>query len=195
MNEKCCNKEGACDIKCPCTGLNISGIARCKIALLEKGVAPLVDLAARFWLAWAFWKSGMIKFNSPETNVMLFEYEYALPSFMPVELSATLATYGELLAAVLLAVGLMGRFGAFLVLGMTAFIQFYAYSGFAAHIADMGYWSALFNSFVNPTTESQIHYMWMLLALFIMVRGPGKISLDSFCRKKFVGGQHLRQSA
>lgn len=180
-------KADNCDFCCPITGINFSKIARCKIYVLETYGAPLTDLLMRLWLAWAFWKSGVLKFQSFDTTLTLFEYEFTMPPFLSPTVGAYAATGVELIAPILLFFGFGARIGAFLLLATTAMIQFYSYPGFAEQLESMNYWSALSNSFVNPGTESQIHYMWMLLAAAIMVRGPGKWSVDAYLRKRFLG--------
>ena len=47
---------------------NIAG----KVSLLE----PVALLAARFYVAWAFFASGLTKLRDWESTLMLFEYEY-----------------------------------------------------------------------------------------------------------------------
>ena len=50
-------------------------------------LSPVSILALRLWVAWVFFKSGMLKFNSWDSTLYLFEYEYAVP-LIPFELAA-----------------------------------------------------------------------------------------------------------
>jgi putative oxidoreductase len=86
--------------------------------------------------------------------VALFQDEYRLPLLSP-ELGAALAALGEHLLPVLLLLGLGTRFAALGLLIMTAVIQFWVYPD------------------AYPT-----HGVWAAVLLYLMARGPGRISLD-----------------
>lgn len=134
---------------------------------ISKGLnffTPLGDLAIRLWVANVFWKSGLTKFESFETTLQLFRYEYSVPLLSP-ELAAYLSTFSELAFSALLAVGLAGRLGAaalFLV-NIVAVISY-------PELTDAG---------------REQHYLWGLLLLAPLLHGPGKLSLDYFIGKKF----------
>ena len=78
-----------------------------KISLLE----PVALFAARFYVAWAFFASGLTKLRDWESTLMLFEYEYQVP-LLPFELAAYLGTAAEIVLPILLVAGLMSRFSA-----------------------------------------------------------------------------------
>ena len=65
----------------------------------------------RFYVGYQFWKAGLIKLNSWDSTLFLFEYEYRTPLLSPY-LAALLGTVGELLFPLMLFVGLAGRLGA-----------------------------------------------------------------------------------
>jgi putative oxidoreductase len=65
-------------------------------------------LGARLYVAWVFFKSGLTKLNNWESTLELFEYEYVVPVLDSVS-AAYLATVGELVLPVLLALGLFSR--------------------------------------------------------------------------------------
>lgn len=118
---------------------------------------PLLLLASRFFPAAIFWQSGQTKvdgFDINETAVFLFQEEYALPLIDPI-LAARLAAAAEHLFPILLVLGLASRFSAAALLGMTAVIQIFVYPD------------------AWPT-----HGTWAALLLIIVVKGPGKLSLD-----------------
>lgn len=136
----------------------------------------LVLFLARFSLAAAFWLSGQTKiegfalnpftgtyeFGWPsikESTFFLFEYEYDLP-IIPPELATYLATFTEHLLPILLLSGLLTRLGALGILGMTLVIQIFVY----------------------PSAYA-LHASWAALALLLMSRGGGKLSLDSLFSK------------
>lgn len=118
----------------------------------------LIALAARVFPAAVFWLSGRTKvdgFSLKPSTLFLFENEYDLP-IIPPEIAARLATMAEHLFPVLLILGLMTRFSALALLGMTAVIQTFVYpSAWATH----GLWAACF--------------------LMLVGRGPGAWSLDA----------------
>ncbi len=132
--------------------------------LLAAGIAELdripqagLQLCARLAIAPVFWLSGRTKVDGwslKETTFDLFRYEYALP-VIPPELAASMATVMEHALPVLLVIGLMTRFAALGLLGMTLVIQVFVYP-----------------------EASVVHAMWSALLLFIVARGPGAWSLD-----------------
>lgn len=120
-------------------------------------IAPIFDLAARLYLAKIFWSSGVLRFNdwkngSFDNQIFLFELEHPVPGLAP-ETAAYMTTAAELILPVLLAFGLFGRVGAAGLLVMTAVIEF-TYGHFDSHI------------------------LWAFLAAMILIKGPGKISVD-----------------
>ena len=120
--------------------------------------APLWDLAARLYVASAFWNSGITRFNdwkngSFDNQIFLFELEHPVPGLSP-EMAAYGATIGEIILPVLLVAGLFGRFAAAGILAMTAIIEF---------------------TYIHAID----HVLWAFLAAAIFIRGPGTLSLDT----------------
>ncbi len=126
--------------------------------LAERIPYSLVALIARVAVAVVFWKSALTKvddaFRIEDKTFTLFEYEYQVP-LLPTEIAAYLATYQELIGAILLVIGLATRLTALAFIGMVAVIQFFVYPN------------------AWPT-----HLLWFALLLLIVARGPGAISLD-----------------
>jgi putative oxidoreductase len=131
----------------------------------------VIALLARFSVAAVFWKSGQTKIEGlvvdfvdgtfmlgwPRLSgsaVELFRDEYKLP-LIPPELAAALAATAEHLLPLLLLAGLGTRLSAAAMLGMTAVIQLLVYPG------------------AYPT-----HGTWAALLLWLMARGPGRVSID-----------------
>jgi putative oxidoreductase len=124
---------------------------------------PIQDHGMRLWVARVFWNSGMTKIQSWDTTLMLFEYEYAVP-ILPFELAAILATGVELVAPVLLLLGLGTRFGA-LALFVLNYVAAIAYPDIsAAGLKD--------------------HYLWGALLAVTFFHGPGMLSVDHWLAKK-----------
>lgn len=122
----------------------------------------LMLLFTRVVLAGIFWRSGRTKveedswFSISDTTWFLFEEEYSgVP--LPSDLSAIMATVSEHLFPMLLVLGLFTRLSALALLGMTMVIQIFVY----------------------PEAWWQVHALWVAMALVLVVRGGGSISLDA----------------
>jgi putative oxidoreductase len=114
----------------------------------------LLELGMRVAVGATFFKSGLNKFQSFDTAILLFREEYRLP-LLPPEIAATMGTTVELSAPVLLVFGLFARFGAAALLVMTLTIQFLVY----------------------PSNWSE-HLMWASILAYVLTRGPGALSID-----------------
>jgi putative oxidoreductase len=129
-------------------------------------LTPVLDLAIRIWVGCVFFQSGMVKLSSWSSTLSLFEGEYAVP-LLPPYLAAVLGTGMELIAPVFLVLGLGGRLAA---LGLFVFniIAVISYP-------DLG------------EVGLKDHQYWGLMLLITLLHGPGKLSVDHFLRKKFLG--------
>lgn len=136
------------------------------ISQLETFGASATDFALRLWIGLVFFRSGLQKLDDWESTLFLFEYEYAVP-ILPFELAAYLGTAFELVMPILLFVGLAARMAAVPLLVMAMTIQFV-----------LGANNAAYNDFN--------HYAWMVFTLVIIMRGPGKLSLDHVIRQKMM---------
>ncbi|WP_427964538.1 DoxX family protein [Altererythrobacter sp.] len=122
----------------------------------------LVLLFVRLALAGIFWRSGRTKvvegtwLQISDTTKYLFENDYSdVP--IPPDIAAHLATYSEHLFPILLVLGLATRFSALALLGMTLVIQI----------------------FVFPEAWWSVHIVWVALAMVLISRGAGMLSLDA----------------
>jgi putative oxidoreductase len=120
-------------------------------------------LAARLYVAWVFFKSGLTKLNDWESTLLLFEYEYAVPVLDHVS-AAYLATAGELVLPVLLAIGAFTRKAA---LGL--FIVNYV---------------AVISLEDIPAAALYLHYVWGLMLIANVIWGAGRASADYFLKIK-----------
>jgi putative oxidoreductase len=114
----------------------------------------LIALLARVSVGAVFLRSGLLKLNSWQSTVFLFQNEYKLP-IIPHEIAAYMATAAELALPILLFAGLFTRFAALGLLIMTLVIQIFVYP----------------NAF-------DTHGTWAVAFLFLMKFGAGHISLD-----------------
>ncbi len=137
-----------------------------KLAAALDVVAPAFDLAARLFVAMAFFKSGLVKIQSWDATLYLFENEYAVP-YLPPEIAAYLGTAAELSLPVLLAFGLGSR--------LVAFALFVFNIVAATSYPD-----------ISPAGLKD-HYLWGALMLVTFFHGPGALSLDHWI------GKHIRK--
>jgi putative oxidoreductase len=125
---------------------------------------PLALLAARIYVGWAFFASGLTKLNDWDSTLFLFEEEYNVP-ILPFELAAYLGTAGELILPVLLVLGLMTRFAAF---GLF-FVNIVA----VISLADI------------PALAYAEHVLWGVLLAQVVIFSGGFLTVDRFIKKVF----------
>jgi len=145
------------------TGLVGRYLSACKA--LERVPAAVPELIMRLGVALVFWRSGQAKLPfGNDTVLTLFREEYKLP-LLPPELAAYLATTLELSCPVLLVLGLLTRPAAAILLAQTLIIQIFVY----------------------PENYPD-HLLWAGPLLYLLLRGPGKWSLDAAIRHR-IGGR------
>ena len=139
------------------------------VKLITKAIAgisflsPILDLGVRLYVARVFWKAGIVKIQSWDSTLMLFEYEYNVP-LLPFDGAAYLATGVELAAPVLLVLGFGGRVAA-LALFMLNYVAAISYPDISiAGIKD--------------------HLLWGALLAVTFFHGPGKLSIDHLLRRR-----------
>lgn len=134
------------------------------VAGLSGPVAESIALVfVRLALAGIFWMSGRTKV---EEGTLLSVSENAIYQFseepfsnvplLPSDMAAYLTTYAEHILPILLVLGLFTRLSSLALLGMTLVIQF----------------------FVFPEAWWQVHILWVALAMVLIVRGGGVLTLD-----------------
>jgi putative oxidoreductase len=148
------------------------------ISIFNKIPDTLIATIGRFSIAAVFWKSGQTKveglaidfingefqFGWPhlsDSALALFKEEYRLP-LLPPELSAYMAATSEHVFSVLILLGIATRFSAAALLGMTLVIEIFVYPD------------------AYPT-----HGVWAAVLLYLMAKGPGKISLDHWIARRY----------
>lgn len=141
----------------------IAGLISALIRLYEKIPGDLVAILARAVIGLVFWNSGRTKvdgFAIKDTTFFLFQEEYKLP-LVPPDIAAYAATLSEHIFPILLWIGLAARFSATALLIMTLVIQ----------------------TFVYP--EAYVtHGLWAVALLFIMINGPGVLSIDHLLKRR-----------
>ena len=143
---------------------SMAGLRRRFVALRDLAEAfplSILQLAMRIAIGAVFFKSGMLKINSWEFAIKLFELEYQVPLLDPVT-AARLATFVELTFPVFLFAGLATRLATLPLLGMVAVIEIFVYP----------------NAWVE-------HLLWASVLLLLLVRGAGTFSLDYLIERYF----------
>src|SRR3990167_1534549 len=123
-------------------------------------LTPLFDLAARCWVAYAFFRAGVLKLLDWPGTLTLFENEFQVP-LLPSNWAAVLGTGAELILPILLVIGLGGR--------MTTLI-FFIYNLIAV-ISYPFLWTP------DGGQALAQHINWGLLLGLLMCHGSGKLSL------------------
>ena len=132
-------------------------------ARLLNPLQSLFALGARVYVGWQFFKSGYIKITTWDSTLYLFESEYHTPVLSP-HMAAVAGTFGELFFSTVLVLGIAGRLSA---IGLFA-VNAMAVISYANVLLAEGYEAALGQ-----------HVLWGTLLLFLIIYGPGKLSLDT----------------
>ncbi len=138
-----------------------------RLALLT----PLSLFLLRLFVALAFWRAGVVKFDDPGGTAYLFSDEYQVP-LLSASVAAFLGTWIELVVPWFLALGLGTRV-------MAAFLFVYNIIAVISYPAlwPNGFWHGLVGSDFND------HKAWGLMLLALVVLGPGRWSLDALARR------------
>jgi putative oxidoreductase len=114
----------------------------------------IIQLAGRIGVGATFFKAGLLKYQSWEFTVRLFEEEYRVPLLDPA-VAAGIATAQELTIPILLFLGLATRIATIPLLGMITVIQLFVY----------------------PNAYNE-HLVWGSILVLLLTRGPGVVSVD-----------------
>lgn len=127
-------------------------------------LGALFSLAIRLHIGTVFFKAGLVKIQSWDTTIALFENEYQVP-VLPPELAAYMGTAGELVLPVLLVLGLGGRFAALglFIVNAIAVISY-------PDIGELG-------------MKDHILWGWLLAVIFFF--GAGKLSVDAWLKRRY----------
>ena len=132
------------------------------IAALE-ALQPLAQLAARLYVAHAFFAAGLTKLRDWDTTLALFADEYHVPLLSPA-VAAAAGTAGELGLSLLLALGLAGRFA-------------------AAGLSVVNAVAVISLAEIAPAAL-QLHQFWGSLLIGLLLWGPGRWAVDRWLLKR-----------
>jgi putative oxidoreductase len=142
----------------PLSKARLAGAAA--IAQLDRVPSWIYELFFRLGLAFLFGYSGWNKLARWDNTLKLFRDVYQVP-LLPPELAAVLATSIEVTVPWLFLLGFGTRLAAAATLGMTIVIQLF--------IVPKGY---------------HVHALWIGPILYLLLRGPGVLSLDHLIRRR-----------
>lgn len=145
-----------------------------KLKILNN-LSSIVLFTVRALIAYIFFSSGVLKLpvgflgigeGDWSSTVYLFETDYAVP-FLSPELAAYIGTGIEIMAPVLLVLGLTTRLAATAIFVMSLVIEF--------------------------TYQHNLeHSYWMVLSAVLMTQGAGALSLDNLFFSKFVRSNYQK---
>ena len=141
----------------------------CKLTQFLNNVGDwLALLPLRLALAYTFWNAGVSKLNG-ENWFANIDDKFPFPfNILPVELSWFLATWGEILGALGLLVGLATRFWAatLIIIDIVAWVSVHAGNGY--NVCDNGW---------------QLPFLFLVMLIPLVLHGAGKLSLDHYIVK------------
>ena len=136
---------------------------RAGVGLLNAVPYDVIALIARAATFSVFIRSGTQKLSDWSATLLLFQNEYHTP-VLPPQIAAYAATTLEIGCSSLILIGLMTRVSTLLLLGMTATIQLFIYPD------------------AWPT-----HIQWLAFMIVLVLRGPGRESLDALIGPRLLG--------
>ena len=128
-----------------------------RLALGLRYPQDLLLLLLRLSLALVFFNSGLLKVQSWDSTLELFNYDYAVP-LLPPTAAAWLGTVAELTLPILLSLGLLARLAALALFAFNA-IAMWSYPD------------------ISPAGIKD-HYLWGLGFVWLFFAGSGALSLD-----------------
>lgn len=132
-------------------------------------------LALRLLLAWEFWEAGLGKLQGENWFAHIQE-DFPFPfNMLPVDLSWALATWTELVAAVLLVLGLATRFSSFSLIILTVVAWASVHAGNGYNVCDNGW---------------KLPLIYLVMFLPLLFGGPGRLSLDHLLATRVFSCRH-----
>lgn len=142
-----------------------AGLLAAVIGRLDAAPSWIYQLFFRVGLAFLFGYSGWNKLTRWDNTLTLFRDFYQVP-LLPPDWAAALATSVEVTVPFLFLLGLGTRFAAAATLGMTIVIQLF--------VVPKGY---------------HVHALWLGPILYLLLRGPGVLSIDHLIRRNSMGAR------
>lgn len=166
-------------------------------ALMRATDGWFLGLLARFTFAAVlfvyFFNSALTKFEGGPFSIADAAYFQIVPpiveaagydasqvAFIPWGLMVYAGSYGEVILPILIVLGLFTRIAA---AGMIIFVIVQSYVDIAFHGADAATIGAWFDNLSNAVILDQ-RALWVFLLTYLVIKGPGVMSLDSLLGRR-----------
>lgn len=147
-------------------------VTRDALNLLNRAGAWLAPLGLRLLLAYEFWESGVEKFKG-ENWFADIQGQFPFPfNLVPPEISWQIATWSELVAPVLLVLGLGTRFASVSLIVLTGVAWASVHAGNGYNVCDNGF---------------KLPLMYLVMFVPLLFTGAGKLSLDHWIAGRMKG--------
>jgi putative oxidoreductase len=141
----------------------LSCLTRDPFNLLNRAGEWLAPLGLRLLLAYEFWVAGVEKFKG-ENWFAEIQDRFPFPfSVVPPEISWQIATWTELLAPILLVVGLGTRFASVALVILTLVAWASVHAGHGYNVCDSGF---------------KLPLIYLVMFVPLLLSGSGKLSID-----------------
>lgn len=140
------------------------------------------DIPLRLFLAWEFFESGLEKWNGDnwfEQINAAFPFPFDL---VPAGLNWQLSMWAELIAPVLLLLGLGTRFAAFTLMVLT--VVAIAAVHWPAHWSSLAELALGYSISDKGYGNYKLPLIYLVAALPLLLNGAGRLSLDALLRRK-----------
>lgn len=140
------------------------------LPVVSRYATAIILTGGRIWLGMPFLKAGLHRLGSWDAQSFLFTEIHPVP-FLPAAIAAPLTTGAELVLGALLLLGLTGRLAA-AGLGVMAASLFFVIG-------------RTVQGMENGIAVAGEQIPWMIIAIVLIVAGPGLLSLDAFIARRW----------
>ena len=147
-------------------------VTRDTFRLFDDAGAWLAPLGLRLLLAYEFFEAGLEKLRG-ENWFTDIQDDFPFPfSVVPPEISWQLATWTELIAPVLLVLGLGTRFASISLIVLTVVAWASVHAGLGYNVCDNGF---------------KLPLIYLIMFVPLLLTGAGKLSLDHWIARRVAG--------
>lgn len=164
-----------------------------KLIKIKKSVIQMLDssapwiglLAVRLLMGWEYLESGLEKFHG-ENWFTEIQGDFPFPfNVVPTSISWQMATWFEIIGGIALIIGLGTRFFSLTLIILTIVATS------AVHWPEMwSMFSELLKGYVitdNGFGNFKLPILFLAMLTALLFYGPGKLSIDAFIRRKYMG--------
>lgn len=168
-------------LRCPMSNLALSPIKHA-LSRLDRLGAWSADLPLRLFLAWEFFESGLEKWNG-ENWFEQIQAAFPFPfNLLPVELSWQLSMWAELIAPLLLLLGLGTRLASVVLIVLT--VVAIAAVHWPADWSSLGELALGYSISDKGYGNYKLPLIYLVALLPLLFRGAGRLSLDAALRNR-----------